>query len=171
MRGLLGVVFWACALAFPCAVSAQEPAPTPILVYTPIWQWGFDEYDGDYPLGEAKARLDNFAYELKKIPEPYAVGYLVVYAGRRACPNEARTHAAWAKHYLVSEAGVPARRLIAIDGGYREQRRLEMWIRPRGDAPPYNHATVRPSEVRIVERCKWKLPRRMTRGAKKVGSK
>lgn len=171
MRRLLSVVFWGCALAFPCAVLAQEPNPTPLPPYDPVWMWEFDGYDGDHPLEDEKARLDNFAHALKETPERYAVGYFVVYAGRRACAGEARTRAAWAKHYLVNEQEVPARRIITIDGGYREQRRLEMWIRPKKVEPPDNHSTVRPNEVRIVERCRWKIPRRMTHRAKKAGSK
>ncbi|MDQ3256431.1 MAG: hypothetical protein M3R15_21500 [Acidobacteriota bacterium] len=54
----------------------------------------FDEYRG-IPIGDEKARLDNFYHELRR--DPNTIGYIIVYAGRRARLGIAKTRAVRAK--------------------------------------------------------------------------
>jgi hypothetical protein len=171
MRGLLSVIFWGGALIFPCCVGAQEKPVTPPQVIDPVWLWEFDAYEGDHTLNDEKARLGNFSQALKRTPESQYFGYLLVYAGRRACANEAQKHSAWAKHFLVNELGVPPHRIVTIDGGHREQATVTMWIRPRDVGPPEANPSVSPNDARIVKRCRWEIPARRKRKLNRVSSK
>src|ERR1044071_10340058 len=68
----------------------------------------FDEY-GDIAFDDEKARLDNFAIELKS--DPNAVGYLIVYGGRVSVKGIAKTRALRAKQYLVKKRGLTSNRI------------------------------------------------------------
>jgi hypothetical protein len=111
----------------------------------------FDEY-GNILLADEKARLNNLALELEH--HPNLVGWLVVYAGRRACIGEARARAIRAKNHLVNRRGIEAQRIIWIDGGYREELTVEVWAYPRSLGAPEILATVDKSEVQIIRNCR-----------------
>ncbi|HKS40956.1 MAG TPA: hypothetical protein VJX74_10125 [Blastocatellia bacterium] len=112
-----------------------------------------DEY-GDIAFESEKPRLDNFAIELKS--DPNAVGYLIVYAGRRAVKGIAKTRALRAKNYLVKKRRLPSNRIVWVDGGYREDLSTEMHIAPRGATAPSASPSVDPSEVQFVKATKAK---------------
>lgn len=107
-----------------------------------------DEY-GDLRFDDEKVRLDNFALELQN--DPLHVGYVVGYGGRRTSRGEALRRIARAKKYLTSVRGVPAERVLTIDGGYREELTVELRIRVKGVPPPEPSPTVDPGEVVFVE--------------------
>lgn len=109
----------------------------------------FDEY-GDIAFNDEKARLENFAIQLRN--EPEALGYILMYAGKRAHANEAKTRLERAKNHVVNELGINAERIVTIDGGYREDLTVELWVLP-ADAPPItpdSASTIDPSEVEII---------------------
>jgi hypothetical protein len=89
----------------------------------------FDSY-GNISWEDEKARLDNFASELRH--DPNLIGYVIVYAGRRACPGEAKARAVRAKQYLVKAHAIRADRIRWIDGGYREEATVVLQPVPRG---------------------------------------
>ena len=107
-----------------------------------------DEY-GNIKYEDEKARLDNFGIEVQNWPE--AVGYIVGYGGRRSRRGEASRRIERAKRYLVTVRGIPAARLVTIDGGYREELTVELRIRPKAFAPPEPGPTVDPSEVVFIK--------------------
>jgi hypothetical protein len=113
----------------------------------------FDEY-GDVSFEDEKARLDNFAIELNS--DPNAVGYLIVYGGRRAVKGIAKTRALRAKNYLVTKRGLPSDRIVWVDGGYREDLNTEIHIAPRGATAPSASPSIDPSEVQFVKATKAK---------------
>ncbi|HEV2864498.1 MAG TPA: PKD domain-containing protein [Pyrinomonadaceae bacterium] len=104
-----------------------------------------DEY-GNIRFNDEKARLDNYAIELQN--DPTSTGYLVCYGGRRGRTGEAQARCERAKNYLVTTRGISADRIQTIDGGYREELTVELWIAPAGAAAPTASPTVDPSEVR-----------------------
>ncbi len=107
----------------------------------------FDEY-GNIAFEDEKARLDNVAMQAKM--EPTSQVYLIAYAGRRARVGEAEAKAARAKKYLVEGNGLDAERVITIDGGYREDLTVEVWIRPANMGAPLASPTLQPSDVEII---------------------
>jgi hypothetical protein len=104
-----------------------------------------DEY-GNIRFNDEKARLDNYAIELQN--DPTAQGYLVCYGGRTGRTGEAQRRCDRAKNYLVSTRGIDASRIVTVDGGFREELTVELWVVPSGATPPPNSPTVDPSEVK-----------------------
>jgi hypothetical protein len=114
-----------------------------------------DEY-GNIRFNDEKARLDNFAIELQN--DPTSQGYLICYGGRKGRTGEAQRRCDRAKDYLVNTRGLSADRIVTVDGGYKEDLTVELWLVPSGATPPQASPTVDPSEVKTTPE-----PRRGTR--------
>lgn len=93
-----------------------------ISIFVDLFSRKYDMYE-NLPFEDEKARLDNFAIQLQN--ELDSVGYVIVYAGRRARKNEAKEVCERAKRYLVKTRKINAKRVITIDGGHREQLTTE----------------------------------------------
>jgi PKD-like domain len=106
-----------------------------------------DEY-GNIAWSDEKARLDNFAIEMQN--EPTARGYLICYGGKVGRAGEAQRRCRRAKNYVSGRRGIEASRIVAADGGYRENLTVELWVLPPGAAPPSASPTVDPREVRFI---------------------
>jgi hypothetical protein len=108
----------------------------------------FDVY-GDLKPTHERYRLDNAA--------SYAVSstqleiYIIAYAGREAHPGEAETRASCARDYLIKEHRIGAERIRAIDGGYRDQREVEIYVEPKDGDIPLARPSLRPSKVRVAK--------------------
>jgi hypothetical protein len=89
--------------------------------------------------------------------QPGSVPYIIVYAGRRAYPNEAAERGEKAKTFLVRNYGIEAERVEVVDGGYREIRSIELWLVPPGALSPIPTPTIDAKEVQIL---KGKRPER-----------
>lgn len=96
---------------------------------------------------DEKARLDNFAIQL--INQEDATGHIIVYAGRKATVAEAQLRANRARDYLINVRKLDPQRLKAIDGGYREELTVELYITPAGAPPPLLMPTVDPDQVQL----------------------
>jgi hypothetical protein len=123
----------------------------------------FDEYN-NIAFNDEKARLDNFAIELQN--NPGANGLIIAYGGRKARANEAQSRADRAKDYLVNTRGIDAGRVSTVDGGYKEDLTVELWIVPTGAQPPTPTPTVDASEVQIIKG-RATAPRRSRRGRRR----
>ncbi|HEX7175965.1 MAG TPA: hypothetical protein VF240_11955 [Pyrinomonadaceae bacterium] len=106
-----------------------------------------DEY-GNIRFNDEKARLDNYAIALQN--EPGAQGTIICYGGRVGRAGEAQARCDRAKNYLVNERGIDASRVSTVDGGFREELTVELWVVPTGAQPPTASSTVDPSEVRTT---------------------
>jgi hypothetical protein len=116
----------------------------------------FDEY-GDIGALEEGKRLDIFASQLRA--QPTTQGYIIAYGGRRSRIGEVKDRAVCAKNYLTKHQGIASRRLVIVDGGYREQAATELHIRLEpGSLPPISPA-LNPGEIRIVGG-NWRKDRR-----------
>lgn len=117
-----------------------------------------DEY-GNLKFGDEKARLDNYAIELKN--DPGVVGYIIGYGGRRSQRGEASRRMERAKKYLTTVRAIPAGRVVTIDGGYREELTVELTVMPKDMPPPPLSPTVDPTEVEFIKPApKRRSPRR-----------
>ena len=116
----------------------------------------FDEY-GAVALEDQKARLDNFAIELQN--DPMTQAYVIVYGGRRSARGTAVARIKTVNTYLMTTRGVDSNRIVAIDGGYREEPTTELWIVPDGAVQPTASPSVDPSEVKPPVR-KKPVPRK-----------
>ena len=108
----------------------------------------FDEY-GDLDFRSETGRLDSFAIALNQATK--LKGYILVYAGKVACPNEARKRANRARSYLINKRGLKPTQIEIIDGGYRQSFLVELYALPQGAAAPNIGPTLDPSKVQIVK--------------------
>jgi hypothetical protein len=95
--------------------------------FTPI----FDQY-GDIAFNDEKARLDNFAAQLKHFSEH--VGYIVFYRASRQSSAKVLNRARRARRYLVEVRGVKASRIFVVDGGRKDAFATELYILPKTTA-------------------------------------
>ena len=123
----------------------------------------FDSY-GDISWEEEKAHLDNFAIALQR--DPNLIGYIIVYAGKRACVGEAEDRARRAKKYLAETRGVQEGRVKWIDGGYRGKLTVILQPLPPGAPELTASPTIKPSDVQIIKNCKPKTAKRKKGGCK-----
>jgi len=72
--------------------------------------------------------------------------YLFAYAGRKSERGFTPKNISRMKEDLVI-AGLSPRRIIAMDGGFREEPAFEFWIVPIGAEPPRPSPTVRRDEI------------------------
>lgn len=101
----------------------------------------FDEYGGIKPVDQ-EPRLDNFAIELQN--DPTAVGYIISYGGRASRPGDPQKAGDRAKNYIVKKRGIDPARVMAVDGGYREEPSFELWLVPVGADGPTATPTMDP---------------------------
>jgi hypothetical protein len=97
---------------------------------------------------EEKERLDSFAITLTQ--NARLKGYIVVYAGKVSCSNEAQLRANRARDYVITTAKISKERVIALNGGYRETTIERLYVLGPEDDPPDLVATVAPNRVQIV---------------------
>jgi hypothetical protein len=114
-------------------------------------QYPFDSY-GKIPFEDAKGRLDSFAAQLLETSKarPDSRGFILVYAGQSSHEGEARTIADCAKNYLVKVRGANPDSIVAVDGGYQNEFKVELYIMPGDAYPPMLKPTVSPKRVQIL---------------------
>ena len=95
---------------------------------------------------DQKARLDNLAVELQN--DPTTTTYIFAYGGRTSPVGQADRLLARARDYLVSQRGIDASRIILMNGGFREDDCVEVWVVPQGATAPSATPTVQPGDVR-----------------------
>ena len=107
---------------------------------------------GDIHCEDEWAHLDNFAIQLQQ--QPLAHGYIIFYGGshfRGRLPKrgEAAARAARLKPYLVNVRGIPSKRVIVIDGGYKDSWTAELWIVPPGASAPVPVSLIPKSQIKF----------------------
>jgi hypothetical protein len=141
------------ATAAAPAPRAGVAAPAPPI---PPTTRKIDEY-GNIAWNDERARLDNFAIELQS--DPAARGYLMCYGGRVGRPGEAGRRCRRAKNYVSRHRGIAASRVVTIDGGFRENLTVELWVVPPGATLPHPSPSLDPREVWFVKRKYTRRPR------------
>ncbi len=91
----------------------------------------FDEYEMNRAsIGDMKARLDGFYFELQK--EPSTQAHIIIYGGKKDSP---RYRAVAIKDYLGLR-GLQSSRLKIVRGGHRAVPMIEFWVVPQGAESP-----------------------------------
>jgi hypothetical protein len=94
---------------------------------------------------DQKARLDNLAVQLQN--DPSASAYIIAYAGRNSRRGEANRLLTRARDYLVTQRGMNSTQITVLNGGFREEDCVELWIVPSGATPPQPTPTVQAGDV------------------------
>ena len=92
----------------------------------------FDEF-GDIQASDLIARLDNLAVMVSS--EPGSKAFLIVYRTRRDLPGISNRYAHRMKSYLTESRGLPAERIVIVDGGVAPCLWQELWVVPPGSTP------------------------------------
>src|SRR5215217_1490732 len=127
-----------------CAQSAQTVSIIAPIKKVAIVAREFDECV-NCTFDDQKARLDNLAVELQN--DPSTRGYVIAYGGRKSPITQVEKLMSRARDYLVTQRGIDASRLVIINGGFREEDNVELWIVPSGAAAPQATPTVQAGEV------------------------
>jgi hypothetical protein len=147
--------------------SCSNKASCATAIPAPPIQEHFYEY-GDISFEHEQALLDIYAVALMN--DPTMKGYVVCYGGRKGRRGEATARCERAKSYLVNRRGFDPDRIVLVDGGFREDLMVELWMMPPGMKPPLN-PTVAPGEVQFTDGAKKRRsqapPRRTARDLKK----
>ena len=101
---------------------------------------------------DQKARLDNLIVELQT--DPSVTAYILAYGGRTSRNGQADRLGARARDYLVNHRRINTSRIVVLNGGFREEDSVELWIVPSGATLPQVRATVQPGDVRPPRRAK-----------------
>ena len=134
-----------------CAQSAQAVSIIAPIEKKVIVAQEFDECNS-CSLNDQKARLDNLVVELQNDPSTRA--YVIAYAGRMSPLGQVEKLISRARDYVVAHRGIDASRLTVVNGGFREEDSVELWIVPSGAAAPQPTPTVQMSEVKPKPRRK-----------------
>jgi hypothetical protein len=132
-------------------IAAPPPRENPAREFDVCCSCSFDDQ---------KARLDNLAIELQN--DPSTTSYVIAYAGRTSRAGQAERLLARAKDYLVQKRGVDQSRIVTLDGGFREEDCVELWVVPTGAKPPQATPTVQAGEAQPAPN--RTTPRRRRRG-------
>src|SRR5687767_713364 len=100
----------------------------------------------DCSFDDQKARLDNLAVELQN--DQSTTSYIIAYSGRTSRVGQADRLGARARDYVVSQRGIDPARIVVLNGGFREDDCVELWIVPSGATPPRPRPTVQPGDTR-----------------------
>jgi hypothetical protein len=57
-----------------------------------------------------------------------------------------------AREYLVTQRGIDASRLVVVNGGFREDDSVELWVVPSGASAPQATPTVQAGEIKRRKR-------------------
>jgi hypothetical protein len=108
----------------------------------------FDKDDGG-GLGfeEDKPRIDRFAEDIKR--NNSAEAYIIAYGGLVSYKNEARMRLGCIRDYLKTVHGISRSRLKLIDGGYRPEISVELFLVKPEDAKPTAYSIVNREAVQI----------------------
>lgn len=132
-----------------CAQSAQAVSVIAPIKKVAIVAREFDECNS-CTLDDQKARLDNLAVELQNDPTTRA--YIIAYAGKASPVGQVEKLTSRAREYLVAQRGIDASRLSVVNGGFREEDSVELWVVPSGATAPQPTPTVQAGEIKRRKR-------------------
>jgi len=132
-----------------CAQSAQVVSIIAPIKKVVIVAREFDECN-NCTFDDQKARLDNLAVELQNDPTTRA--YIIAYGGRMSPVGQVEKLMNRAREYMVTQRGIDVSRLSVVNGGYREEDSVELWIVPSGAAAPQATPTVQAGEIKRRKR-------------------
>lgn len=132
-----------------CAQSAQVVSNVVPIKKVVIVAREFDECN-NCTFDDQKARLDNLMIEMQSDPTAHA--YIIAYGGRMSPVGQVEKLMNRAREYMVTQRGFDPSRLTVVNGGYREEDSVELWIVPSGAAAPQATPTVQAGEIKRRKR-------------------
>jgi hypothetical protein len=100
-----------------------------------------------------KPRLDRFAKEMKV--NISADAYIIAFAGLVSYKNEARIRLNCIREYFITTHEISPSRLKLIDGGYRVEKSVKLFLVNPGEPKPPTFPTMDKQAVRITKAPKY----------------
>ena len=151
---ITNVILIVAALAGPVALNSQDPKPLDPADDKRIDRPIRHDFDGDGRTFEQdKPRIDRYAEEMKGNQSLRA--YIIAYAGLVSYKNEARLRLRCTRDYLNTVHGIPSSRLTFIDGGYRVEKTVKIFLIEPGDEIPTPYSMVNREAVRMRKAPKY----------------
>ena len=114
----------------------------------------FHEDDGSgLSFEEDKPRIDLFAEQIKK--NNSAIAYIIAYGGLVSYRNEAAIRLRCIRNHLVTAHRIPRSRLKLIDGGYRPEVSVRLYLVNPEDPKPTPYPIVNRQAVRMTKTPKY----------------
>ena len=136
--GLIGIVDIRLEQTGPLVALSYQTQDKPIM----------DPDDGSgRSFAQDKPRLDSFAREMKA--NSSAEAYIIAFAGMVSYKNEARIRLNCIRKYLITTHGISRSRLKLIDGGYRVEKSVKLFLVNPGDPKPPQFPTMKREGVII----------------------
>jgi hypothetical protein len=132
-----------------CRQTAQSVAVVTAPERKVIVAREFDECN-NCTFDDQKARVDNLAIELQNDPSTRA--YIIAYGGRTSPIAQVELLMKRTRDYIVEQRGIDSARITTINGGFREDDSVELWVVPSGAAPPQATPTVQAGELKRKKR-------------------
>ena len=132
-----------------CRQTAQSVAVVTAPERKVIVAREFDECN-NCTFDDQKARLDNLVVELQNDPSTRA--YIIAYGGRTSPLAQVEILMKRARDYIIEQRGIDAARITTLNGGFREDDSVELWVVPSGAAPPQATPTIQAGEVKPKKR-------------------
>ena len=132
-----------------CRQTAQSVAVVTAPERKVIVAREFDECN-NCTFDDQKARLDNLVVELQNDPSTRA--YIIAYGGRSSPLAQVEILMKRARDYIIEQRGIDAARITTLNGGFREDDSVELWVVPSGAAPPQATPTIQAGEVKPKKR-------------------
>lgn len=101
----------------------------------------------NYNWEELMLQLDFCAVLLQN--EPAASVYIIVYDGSLSMRGEVQGWMQCIKNYLIERRGVDSNRIRIVNGGYRGNKTVELWLVTPADSLPKATPTIKPKDVKF----------------------
>jgi len=72
---------------------------------------------------------------------------------KEACRNEAKSRLLEAKRYLKEKHNIDSAQITLLDGGFRTNWVVEIWLGFRQNRPPQKEPTLNKNQVKIIKNC------------------
>lgn len=102
---------------------------------------------------EDKPRIDLFAEQIKR--NKSALAYIIAYGGLVSYKNEAAIRLRCIRNHLITAHGISGSRLKLINGGYRPEVSVRLYVVKPGDPKPTAYSIVNREAVRIKKPPKY----------------
>lgn len=125
--------------------AKKPPKPAPEDTQTDYGQSRLMDEMGAGNCEDELVRLDMLANEVRA--NPGSLAYLIAYGGKEGKKNEAKARLARMSYYLSENRGVP--KPIIVDGGFRENPMVSMWLYYPGEFLPMPSPTLNAKDVKL----------------------
>ncbi|MBC7930918.1 MAG: hypothetical protein H7Z38_10195 [Rubrivivax sp.] len=121
-----------------------EKTPLPFDRFTVMERGDPTEYEEYEPYPDAEGLYEYFADALRH--DPGLRGCIIAYTSRRGSRVADRRIASRAKMAIAKAHAIDVSRLVALGGGRREYKMVELWLVPPGAELPKPTPTIRPKK-------------------------